>query len=71
MAYISSSRIAAPRLGLAFAYAADWVNLALARRAVYAQTLRELNSLSDRELADLGVHATQITDIAREAAYGK
>jgi uncharacterized protein YjiS (DUF1127 family) len=71
MAYVSSSSNAAPRFGLAFAHAAHRVKLALARRSVYSQILRELNSLSDRELADLGVHAAQITDIAREAAYGK
>ncbi|WP_374431572.1 hypothetical protein [Tabrizicola sp.] len=30
-----------------------------------------MNSLSDRELSDLGISRLGITDIAREAAYGK
>ena len=44
---------------------------AIARRAVYAQTVRELNALTDRELADLGIARASITTVAREAAYGK
>lgn len=42
----------------------------LARRRVYVQTLRELNALNDRELADLGISKFSIPEIAREAAYG-
>lgn len=41
------------------------------RRKVYRQTVRELRALSTRELADLGLHASMITRIAMEAAYGK
>ena len=41
----------------------------MARRSVYRQTLRELNDLTDRDLADLGVHRADIRGIAREAAY--
>ncbi|SPJ23898.1 hypothetical protein PAA8504_01717 [Palleronia abyssalis] len=37
---------------------------------VFRQTRRELNELSDRELADLGLHRSGITAVAREAAYG-
>ena len=44
---------------------------AIARRAIYKQTVRELNALSARELADLGIHRSMITRLAREAAYGK
>lgn len=43
----------------------------LARRKVYRQTLRELKSLSNRELADMGLHRSMITRVAQEAAYGK
>ncbi len=39
--------------------------------ALYRQTLRELNALTDRELNDLGIHASMIDGIAREAAWGK
>jgi uncharacterized protein YjiS (DUF1127 family) len=68
MAYLSITRVAAPHLGLFLAQAASKVRLMLERRAVYTQTLRELESLSERELADLGIHSAQIVDIARDAA---
>ncbi len=38
---------------------------------VYRRTVSELQSLSNRELADLGVHRSGIHAIAVEAAYGK
>lgn len=42
-----------------------------ARRAVYRQTLRELNALTTRDLNDLGISRSMITRLAREAAYGE
>ncbi|WP_409455727.1 DUF1127 domain-containing protein [Paracoccus sp. (in: a-proteobacteria)] len=42
-----------------------------ARRALYRQTVRELNGLSDRELADLGIHRLEITSIANTAVGAK
>ena len=42
----------------------------LERQRVYRTTLAELDSLSDRDLRDLGISRLQIGDIAREAAYG-
>lgn len=44
---------------------------ATARRKVYRETLRELRTLSPRELDDLGIHQSMITRVAQEAAYGK
>ena len=44
---------------------------AFRRRALYQRTLRELNALTDRELADLGIPSGMIAEVAREAAYGK
>lgn len=41
-----------------------------ARRAVYRQTVRELNALTERDLADLGINRAMITRLAREAAWG-
>jgi uncharacterized protein YjiS (DUF1127 family) len=41
-----------------------------ARHRLYRQTVRELNSLSSRELADLGYHRSMIRRLAHEAAYG-
>ncbi|MGR3756331.1 MAG: DUF1127 domain-containing protein [Tranquillimonas sp.] len=40
----------------------------LARFRTYRQTVRELESLSDRELADLGLHRAVIHSLARQAA---
>jgi uncharacterized protein YjiS (DUF1127 family) len=39
----------------------------LAQRAVYRATLRELQALSNRELADLGIHRSEISRIAQDA----
>jgi uncharacterized protein YjiS (DUF1127 family) len=44
---------------------------AVRRRALYNRTVRELNALTEREMADLGIHPTMIADVAREAAFGK
>ncbi len=41
-----------------------------ARYRTYRKTLNELAQLSDRDLADLGVHRADIAGIARDAAYG-
>ena len=43
---------------------------AFADYRVYAETRNELEALSDRELADLGISRLNITTIARDAAYG-
>lgn len=40
-----------------------------AKRAAFRQTMRELNTLSDRELADLGLHRSGLRRIAYQAAY--
>ena len=42
-----------------------------ARRVIYRQTVRELNALTDRDLADLGISRAMIAGLAREAAWGK
>ena len=38
---------------------------------VYRETLHELQSLSNRDLADIGIHRSQIEGLAHDAAYGK
>lgn len=40
-----------------------------ARAAEYHRTYRELQSLSNRELDDIGVRRCDIADIAREHSY--
>lgn len=50
----------------------EYFNGLRARRAqytVYRTTLRELESLSERELEDLGIHRGSIRAIAYQAAY--
>ena len=70
MAYVnsrSSSVSIADRFAAFFKVGKD----AIERRRVYNQTVAELNHLSDRDLADLGLARANISDIAREAAYAK
>ena len=71
MAYVNQTRAvtAAPTDRLSALVAT--LKGGLARRRVYVQTLRELNALNDRELADLGISKFSIPEIAREAAYGR
>ncbi|MCU0901525.1 MAG: DUF1127 domain-containing protein [Cypionkella sp.] len=71
MAFVNSSR--ATTVGIADRAAAvvKTIRVALERRRIFKQTVRELQSLSNRELADLGIHRSMITRVANEAAYGK
>lgn len=48
----------------------ETLRLHLQKRKIYRQTFRELSSLSDRALADLGLSRSMIKGLAREAAYG-
>lgn len=41
-----------------------------ARRAIYRQTVRELNALTTRDLHDLGIDRSMIGRLAHEAAWG-
>lgn len=71
MAYVNTTRVA--RKGLLDRLAAfkDGMATAIQSRQVYLRTVAELNALTDRELADLGIARISIPEIAREAAYGK
>lgn len=69
MAYATTSR--AVNLGRAHGGLFSQLGAALARRRLYSRTLAELRQLSDRELADLGISRLSLTEVAREAAYGK
>ena len=71
MAYVNSTRSAQSVLVDRIGSVVTNLGAALQRRRVYNQTLTELLSLNDRELADLGIAQSMITEIAREAAYGK
>lgn len=70
MAYATDIRTV--KLGLRDRVSAILQAFAEAReqRKVYYTTLKELQALNNRELADLGISASEIPFIAREAAYG-
>lgn len=70
MAYANTTRTGSVTLVDRFGALVATVKLALHRRRVYAQTVRELGALSERELGDLGIHSSMIKQIAAEAAYG-
>jgi len=70
MTYVSTSRAAPSGLLHRIAGLKTLAVTAIRQRRVYTKTLTELNALSDRELADLGISRIAIADIAREAAYG-
>ena len=46
--------------------AEDWT-----RHRIYAQTKRELEALSERDLEDIGLARWNIEDLAHETAYGR
>jgi len=71
MAYVNSIGVIGNGLADRFAAFVKSVRLAATRRAVYDQTVRELNGLTNRELADLGIARLNIRDVAHVAAYGK
>ena len=49
--------------------ALDLIRASAAQRRVYNTTVRELAALGDRDLADLGIHRSNIRAIAYEAAF--
>ncbi len=51
-----------------FAAALETLKLRFARYRIYRETLLELSELSERELADLGLHRSMIKRIATQAA---
>jgi uncharacterized protein YjiS (DUF1127 family) len=71
MAYVNTTHTARKGFADRLAYLKDTVLTAINQRRVYTRTVAELNSLTDRELADLGISRLGIAEIAREAAYGK
>ena len=71
MAYINSSRAASYGIADRALAIVKTIRVGLERRRVFKQTVRELQALSNRELADLGIHRSMITRVANEAAYGK
>ena len=71
MAYVNTTRNGTLSFYDRLVTALGSLKASLAQRRVYSRTVYELSGLTDRELADLGMHRSMIADIAREAAYGK
>ena len=70
MAYVNTTRMGRKGLMDRVLVLKDGVVDAWAKRRVYTLTGSELNALTDRELADLGISRLSIHDIAHDAAYG-
>jgi len=47
------------------------VREALQKRRIYVRTINELESLSDRELSEMGVHRSGIKRVAIDAAWSR
>jgi uncharacterized protein YjiS (DUF1127 family) len=71
MGSVNSTRAASSSFPDRVSAVANSIQGALARRRMFSQTARELNALTDRELADLGIQRADIRQIAIEAACGK
>lgn len=71
MAYITGNRHATAPLGQRFADLRAKALKAYADWRVYRNTLTELQSLTMREMNDLGINPSMIKRLALEAAYGK
>ena len=71
MAYTTQTRSFALTLGERLGAARARLAEAAAQRKVYRTTFNELNNLTSRELADLGLSRSMIKSVALEAAYGK
>jgi uncharacterized protein YjiS (DUF1127 family) len=71
MTIVTDFNVTTPSFGAALT--ARWTALReqMAKRALYRKTLSELQSLTGRELADLGIHRSAIRGIAYEAAFGE
>ena len=71
MAYASTQQTRAFGFLGQIAEAFGSLRTAWTRSRVYVRTYNELNALTTRELADLGISRSMITRLAYEAAYGR
>jgi uncharacterized protein YjiS (DUF1127 family) len=71
MTYNTHTGFAGFALGQRFAAFRSELADKAAKRKVYRTTVAELESLSNRDLADLGLSRSMIASIAYEAAYDK
>jgi uncharacterized protein YjiS (DUF1127 family) len=71
MAYVTSNRTATSSLGARFAEMGKQATEAFVAWRLYRRTLNELQDLSPRELADLGLNRAMLRQAAFDAVYGK
>ena len=71
MTLVSDFNVPTHSLRTIFAERFNTLREQMANRAIYRATVTELNTLSSRDLADLGIHRSSIRSIAYEAAYVK
>lgn len=71
MAFITETFSGSTSLSERFAALRENFATARAQRKIYTTTVAELDALSNRDLADLGLNRSMINSIAFEAAYGK
>ncbi|MDG4647704.1 DUF1127 domain-containing protein [Roseibacterium sp. SDUM158017] len=71
MAYVSSNRTTTVSVGTRFAEIGKQAAEAFTAWKLYRRTLNELQGLSARELADLGLNRSMLRRAAFDAVYGK
>ncbi|MFY0681737.1 MAG: DUF1127 domain-containing protein [Thalassovita sp.] len=69
MAYAANSQVIGLNIAARINSAVETFKAARQRQATYAQTVRELESLSNRDLADLGFARSEIKAIAHKTVY--
>ena len=70
MAHTSDTDIIGSSVLSKFTNLIDALTVRYSQYQTYNNTLRELESLSERELNDLGLNQHALRAVAREAAYG-
>ena len=71
MAFANSIQAQDVRIADRFSTILNTISVRFAQHRTYRTTIHELSNLTNRDLADLGLHRSMINAIAREAAYGK
>ena len=70
MAFTSDIRTGGFTIAPRIAHYRAAINKSVEQYKTYRRTLAELESLTPRELADIGINRHAVKDIARDAAFG-
>jgi uncharacterized protein YjiS (DUF1127 family) len=70
MAYVSAEKVSNVKIGERIGSYALGFGKRIGDYRLYMRTLRELQAMSERDLADLGLTSFQLKDVARDAVYG-